>query len=119
MKKLIWAPLALAALGVAGAAYSAEIANLHGQSCGRLVGTWHFVNNKVPAGSGEGTLTATWSRGAVCTTGPGHTTASTQHFFCTASGRLLSAETNLGGRLVLSDFSCATKTCDPKTQKCD
>jgi hypothetical protein len=45
----------------------------------------------------------------------------TQHFDCIASGSLVSASTNLPGRLVLSDFSCEVKTpppCDPKKEVC-
>ena len=118
MKKHVWAPLALAAAGFAGTAYSAELANLNGQSCGDLVGTWHFVNNQIPLGSGLGTLTATFSGGS-CTTGPGHVTQRVQHFFCTAIGELEGASTDLGGRLVLSDFSCDTVKCNPETQKCE
>lgn len=118
MKKHIWAPLALVAAGVSGAAYAADLANLNGQSCGDMVGTWHFVNNQVPLGSGTGHLTATFSGGS-CSTDAGKVLYRTQHFFCTAVGELLGASTNLGGRLVLSDFSCETKKCDPKTQKCD
>ncbi|HEU4692722.1 MAG TPA: hypothetical protein VFS23_30375 [Vicinamibacterales bacterium] len=118
MNKRTWAPLALAALGVAGAAYSAELANLSGQSCGDLAGTWHFVNNQVPLGSGTGHLTATFTGGS-CSVDASKVLTRTQHFFCSAPGALLSASTNLGGRLVLSDFSCEVKVCDPKTQKCD
>jgi hypothetical protein len=118
MRKLFWAPLALAAIGTASAAYAAELANLSGQSCGELAGTWHFVNNQVPAGSGTGTLTATFTGGS-CTVASTKVLTSVQHFFCSAPGTLLSASTDLGGRLVLSDFSCEIKKCDPKTQKCD
>jgi hypothetical protein len=83
-----------------------------------LTGTWHFVNNGLRT-AGPGTLTASWSSGASCTVGPSATTRSVQHFYCTASGELLSASTNLGGRLVLSDFSCETKCeIDPKTNEC-
>ena len=118
MKMRIWAPLALAAVGAAGTASAVELSNLHGQSCGNLVGTWHFVNNQIPIGTPAGTLTATFSGGS-CTTSPGHTTLKVQHFFCTAIGALQSASTDLPGKLVLSDFSCETKKCDPETQKCD
>ena len=115
--------LRAAALGVAltlsGAASAADISNASGQSCGTLTGEWHFVNNQVTPNSGDGTLNATWSSGDSCTVGPGHVTRTTQHFYCTASGELLSASTNLGGRLVLSDFSCEKKCeIDPKTKEC-
>lgn len=106
------------AMTMSGAAMAGNISNLNGQSCGGLTGTWHFVNNQTPRGSGPGTLTANWSGGS-CSVGPSATTQSVQHFYCTASGDLLSASTNLGGRLVLSDFSCETKCeIDPKTKEC-
>jgi hypothetical protein len=89
-------------------AQAASISNLSGQSCGDLTGTWHFVNNQT-GGAAAGTLTATWSSGDTCTKTADTVLANTQHFFCTASGTLLTAVTNLGGRLVLSDFTCETK----------
>lgn len=120
MNKRYWLKAAVAALGIAfGAAQAATISNLSGQSCGAFTGTWHFINNQVPAGSGTGTLTATWSTGETCTVQASKVLSSTQHFYCTAGGALTGASTNLGGRLVLSDFSCDTKEppppCDPKT----
>jgi hypothetical protein len=109
----------VAGLTLSGATMAAEISNISGQSCGSATGEWHFVNNQVPRNSGIGTLTATWSSGASCTVPASATTRSVQHFYCTASGELLSASTNLGGRLVLSDFSCETKCeIDPKTKEC-
>jgi hypothetical protein len=103
-------------------AQAAVISNLSGQSCGDFSGTWHFVNNQT-GGAPAGTLTATWSSGDTCTVGPSKVLATTQHFDCVASGTLLSASTNLPGRLVLSDFTCETKEpppCDPKTDpKCE
>ena len=116
MKKLFWAPLALAAAGVTGTAYAVEISNLEDQSCGRLSGTWHFVNNQVPEGSGTGHLDATWTRGS-CSVDSIKVLKYVQHFYCSSAGRLLSASTNLGGRLVLSDFTCEEKKCD--TTKCE
>jgi len=88
-------------------ASAVTISNLSGQSCGDQVGTWHFVNNQIPAGSPIGTLTATFSGGQTAQDlGEVKGGGSTQHFYVTASGTLLSASTDLGGRLVLSDFSC-------------
>lgn len=104
------------ALTISGAAMSAEISNLSGQSCGALTGEWHFVNVQVPVGTAAGTLNATWSSGASCTVGASAVNNRMQHFYCTASGELLSASTNLPGRLQLSDFSCETKCekdCEP------
>jgi hypothetical protein len=79
MRKLFWAPLALGAIGTASAAYAADLANLSGQSCGESA-----------AGSGTGTLTATFTGGS-CTVASTKVLTPVQHFFCS----------------------------DPKTQKCD
>lgn len=115
MKTRYWIATGAVALGIVGAAFAADIGNLSGQSCGTQIGTWHFVNNQVPAGSGTGTITATWSSGNSCVTAASSTNKNTQHFYCTASGTLLSASTNLGGKLVLSDFTCTCndKSCEP------
>lgn len=87
---------------------AATLSNLSGQSCGDLIGTWHFVNNQVPAGSQLGTLIATFSSGEVASDiGEAKGGGSTQHFYVTASGTLTGASTDLGGKLVLSDFSCS------------
>jgi hypothetical protein len=118
MRKWTVVFLAVVALG-GGTLMAATIGNLSGQSCGDFTGTWHFVNNQIPAGSGQGTLTATWSSGDTCTVGPSKVLSSTQHFICIASGTLVSASTNLPGNLRLSDFACDTKEppppCNPKT----
>ena len=98
--------LALAA-GIANTAFAADISNINGQSCdGR--GTWHFVNNRT-GGAAAGFLSATWSSGDTCGVNPTKVNATTQHFYCYGSGELLSASTNLPGKLVLSDFTCDTK----------
>ena len=119
MKKLSWV-LAVAMTMVSGSAMAASIANLSGQSCGTLLGTWHFVNNQT-GGAPAGTLSATWSSGDSCTVSAAKVVRSTQHFYCTASGTLTGAVTGLPGRLVLSDFSCETlpPVCDPKKEQCD
>jgi hypothetical protein len=110
-------------LSVAAVADAATIGNLSGQSCGAFTGTWHFINNQT-GGAGAGTLNATWSSGNTCSTSPSKVLGSTQHFYCTASGTLLAASTNLPGKLVLSDFSCNTTEppppppCDPKKEEC-
>jgi len=115
--QLKWVVALAMALGMAGSASAGDISNLSGQSCGSLTGTWHFVNNQT-GGAGPGTLTAYWASGDSCTVGASKVNRSTQHFYCTASGELTSAYTDLPGRLVLSDFTCETK-CDPKTDpKC-
>lgn len=122
MKKQLW----LAAVGVAvtvtsGVVLAASIGNLSSQSCGDFTGTWHFVNNQT-GGAPAGSLSAVWSSGNSCTVSAYKVLGSTQHFSCTASGTLLSASTNLPGKLVLSDFSCGSKEppppCDPKVEIC-
>lgn len=78
------------------------------------------MNNQT-GGAPAGTLTATWSSGNTCTVAASRVNASNQHFYCTASGTLVSASTNLPGRLVLSDYSCESKEpppCDPKKEIC-
>lgn len=122
MKKRYWlSAIATAMVITSGAALAATISNVSGQSCGDSTGTWHFVNNQT-GGAPAGTLSAVWSSGNTCTVGASKVNNSTQHFYCTASGTLLSASTNLPGRLVLSDFSCGDikepPPCDPKVEKC-
>jgi hypothetical protein len=113
MKKLMLMLSAVVAL-TGGTLMAASLGNLNGQSCGDFSGTWHFVNNQT-GGAPAGSLTATWSSGETCTVSASKVTASTQHFYCAASGSLVSAVTNLPGKLVLSDFACGDTKCDPKT----
>jgi hypothetical protein len=105
--------VALASGVIAGSAVAATISNLSGQSCGNLTGTWHFVNNQT-GGAAPGQLTASWSGGDTCTVGAAAVNANMQHFYCTASGTLTGASTNLPGRLVLSHFTCESKEEPPK-----
>ena len=108
--------LAVVAL-TGGTLMAADLGNLSGQSCGDFAGTWHFVNNQT-GGAPAGTITAAWSSGDTCNLGPTKVLGSTQHFVCIASGTLLSASTNLPGKLVLSDFSCETKEPPPCEKNC-
>ena len=118
MQKRYWLIPGAIALGVSCVVLAADLSNLSGQSCGADQGVWHFVNNQT-GGAAPGSITATFSSGTTCTTGPSKVNASNQHFYCGASGALLGASTNLPGRLVLSDFTCETKkVCDPKVEKC-
>lgn len=122
LKKRNWMAVAAVALGVSGGgAFAATISNLSGQSCGDGSGTWHFVNNQT-GGAAQGTLTASWSTGETCTVLASKVNTSNQHFYCTASGTLATASTNLPGRLVLSDFTCEDvkepPACDPKKEVC-
>jgi hypothetical protein len=116
MRKRYWLAVIAMTIGAAGGtAVAADIGNLSGQSCGDLTGTWHFVNNQVPRGSGDGTLMASWDSGDMCSIGPYATSNKVRHFECMASGMLESASTDLGGKLVLSDFSCEDK--EPPCEK--
>lgn len=124
MKKQRYWLAVLLTLGITGVALAATISNINGQSCGGDTGMWHFVNNQT-GGAAAGVLSATWSSGDSCTVSASKVLSNTQHFNCIASGALLSASTNLPGRLVLSDFSCTTKEpppppppCDPKKEIC-
>lgn len=110
-KIMVMAAFALA-LGLSATAFAAEISNLSGQSCGDSSGTWHFVNNQT-GGAGPGFLNASWDSGDFCGVGPSKVLGNTQHFDCIASGELISASTNLPGRLVLSDFTCGEKKEEP------
>jgi hypothetical protein len=115
MKKWMLVFTAIVALA-GGTLMAATLSNLSGQSCGGQEGTWHFVNNQT-GGAASGHLTAYFTSGQ-CEADAAKNTGSTQHFYCVGySGDLLGATTgNLPGKLVLSDFSCATPPkCDPKT----
>lgn len=105
----------LAVALVAGAAQAADLnPSQIGTSCPEgTVGTWHFVNNQT-GGAGAGTLTAAFSDTDGCVVGATTVLANTQHFFCVGEGAtLLSASTNLPGRLVLSQLTCGTKEPPP------
>ena len=115
-RRYLGVAVALTLAASAGAASAADIENLSGQSCGGLTGTWHFVNNQT-GGAGPGILNAAWDSGTSCTAAPSTVNKSNQHFFCTATGALLSASTNLPGRLVLSDFSCEDKKGEEPPKK--
>ena len=121
MKRRYWVTAAVAALGISTTVWAANLGNLSGQSCGDGTGTWHFVNNQTGGNQTPGTLTVCFTSG--CQTVTATTVLqNTQHFFVSASGALLSASTDLAGRLVLSDFSCGPKEppppCDPKKEVC-
>jgi len=121
MRKWTMALAVVAALATAGGAVmAATLSNGQGQTCGGT-GLWHFVNNQT-GGAAAGTLDACFSSNGVvtCTTGvqPTQVNGNTQHFYVTAAGTVVSAETNLPGKLVLSHFTCEVEPpppCDPKT----
>jgi hypothetical protein len=116
-KKQYWfLPVAMALSFYGGTSLAAQMDNLNGQTCGTNSDTWHFVNNQT-GGAAAGTLTAGWSSGNTCVVGASKVLGNTQHFYCTATGTLASASTNLPGRLVLSDYTCEDikePPCDPK-----
>ena len=114
MNKYQWLMATAIGLALAGSASAASISNLNGQSCGDLSGTWHFVNNQTGGTSTPGTLNASWSSGDTCSVTASAVNQNTQHFFCSGSGALTGATTNLPGRLLLSDFTCEKKCDDPK-----
>ena len=118
MRKWTMAFAVVAALAVAaGALSAADLDNGSGQSCGDSIGSWHFVNNQTD-GAAAGSLTACFTSGCQ-TVGASAVNKNTQHFDVEASGTLLSASSTLGGKLVLSDFSCGEPPkCDPKTEIC-
>lgn len=104
-KKALVAIATTALVAVTSPAIAAELSNGNGQSCGDGVGVWHFVNNQTD-GAGAGLLTATFSDGVYSLVAPTKVNRSTQHFHVESTGTLISATTNLPGRLVLSDFTC-------------
>lgn len=119
MVKTILATVFAFALCIAGTSMAADLANLSGQSCGGGTGEWHFVNNQTD-GAPAGTLVAEWDSGDACVVSPLKVKKKVQHFYCYASGELVSASTDLPGRLVLSDFTCETKCekdCEPPPKK--
>jgi|ERR687898_31746 hypothetical protein len=95
----------MALVTISSPAVAATLSNGSGQSCGDAIGVWHFVNNQT-GGAAAGTLTATFSDGSVWTVNPTAINQNVQHFYVESAGTLVSATSTLGGRLVLSDFSC-------------
>jgi hypothetical protein len=123
MNRLAKKSLFAAALG-SGLSLAAGAADLNpsqlGASCpAGFIGTYHFVNNQT-GGAAAGQLAATWDSGDSCTTGPYSVLTNNQHFMCTAEGALTFAQTNLPGKLVLSDWTCSDqKTPPPPPPPCE
>lgn len=106
--KKYWVAGAVTVLvGISSPAIAAELENGSGQTCAPgAAGTWHFVNNQTD-GAAAGVLNATFSDGTVYVgVAPTAVNKNVQHFNVSAGGTLVSASTNLPGRLVLSDFDC-------------
>jgi hypothetical protein len=93
---------------------AADLTNDIGATCNGT-GVWHFVNNQVGAVLPPGTLTANFSCGSVTVTAFKVNPNGNQQFNVVTSGScsLLSASTNLPGKLVLSDFTCLAGTPTP------
>jgi hypothetical protein len=113
MKKLI-VSLAVAVgvtMPMVAPAFAADLGNGSSQSCSGLA-VWHFVNNQTgPAAAG--TLTAQFNVDGAATfyvVDASAVNKSTQHFYVTTEGDavLVTASTNLPGRLLLSDLACDT-----------
>jgi hypothetical protein len=100
--------LAIPAVAYAATLDTSKFGGLIGQ-CGGGTATYHFVNNQLGGGVGNGTLSFSFAGGLTGTTGPSMNNGPTQHFLVTSNGTLTSASTNLGGKLVLSDVSCKKK----------
>ena len=116
MRKLIGLAILVVALAIPTAAWAATLSNANGQTC-EGPGTWHFVNNQT-GGASAGQLVATFSiagTNETVTVGASKVLNSTQHFnVSTLEGAtLVTASTNLPGRLVLSDFTCEDDKKDP------
>jgi len=113
MKKLVFG--VAIALGLAsGIARAAVLENGNGESCA-TAGFYHFVNNQTNGPIG-GSLTAIFDVNGTTvsvTVGPSLVNKNATHYEVTQEGTLVSAESTLGGRLVLSDFDCGDDKKDP------
>ena len=107
MRKVLGLALVIAALALTPLAISADLTNGNSQSCDGI-GVWHFVNNQTGGAEAKGTITVTFSGGLVITEEADGVNKNTQHFHVETDGdvSLVDAETNLPGRLQLSDFGC-------------
>jgi hypothetical protein len=116
LRKLIGIVALVFALGIPAVALSADLNPSQVGTSSSCDGTtvWHFVNNQT-GGAGAGVLEATFS-GDFVSTGPSSVLNNTQHFIVETTGdqTLLGAETNLPGRLVLSDVDCEDGKKDKK-----
>jgi len=115
--KLLLSALALVAVAnhqLVTPASAADLSNDIGATCNGT-GVWHFVNNHVGVLLPAGTLTANFSCGSVTVTAFKVNPNGNQQFNVVTSGTctLLSASTNLPGKLVLSDFVCVAGTPTP------
>jgi len=107
MRKLVVLVAMLVGLAVPLVAYAADLSNGNGQTCADG-GIWHFVNNQT-GGAVAGYLTASFSGGDVGPVLADKVSAKNQQWTIEGIGTLISASTNLPGKLVLSDFTCDAK----------
>lgn len=113
MKRLTTVIAVVAALtaAMAAPAIAADLSNGDGQTC-EGPGIWHFVNNQTGRGAPAGELTAVFDDGEggtiTVTVGASDVNRNMQHFYVETDGdaTLVSASTDLPGKLVLSDFDC-------------
>jgi hypothetical protein len=111
MRKHIWAVAVLAALVIPATAIAATLNPAHvGSSCPTgSVGTYHFVNPQTDGTETAGTLEATIG-GVLYTVTAYKVNQNMQHFLIEdAAGAVTAAETDLPGKLNISDFSCSEK----------
>jgi hypothetical protein len=117
-KLMVGAAALVAGISLQGIApaMAAELANGSSQTCSGLA-LWHFVNNQTGGQQTPGTITAIFTKAGQTSyvVSSGKVNQNMQHFYVTTEvgATLVSASTNLAGRLVLSDFSCVTGK-DPK-----
>lgn len=71
-------------------------------------GSWHFVNVQTGGSQTPANLHAVFSGGAVDAIA-NKVNNHVQQWDVTATGTLISAQTNLGGFIVLSDYTCSEK----------
>jgi hypothetical protein len=84
-----------------------------GSSCESGPGVWHFVNNQTD-GAAAGSLTAVFADAGSITVPASTVSRNNQHFYINGpAGPLVSASTNLPGRLVLSDLDCPAPSPSP------
>ena len=107
MRKVLGLALVIAALALTPLAVSATLSNGSSQTCDGMA-IWHFVNNQTNGATAKGNIEVTFSGGLVVTEEADAVNKNTQHFHVETTGdvTLVDAETDLPGRLQLSDLSC-------------
>src|SRR4051812_30438318 len=109
MRRYVILAAAVVALAIPAAALA--LVNLQPSQVGTTCafgGTWHFVANHTDGATSPGTLTADFSGGQVIATAD-HISGGTQQWTTTGLGTLNGATSTVGGKLVLSDFTCSAK----------